>query len=99
MGTAPLARHPLALGEEERRRLRADPGARTKPGDVSLCLLGCLKSEYGSCCPRVVIEARGEDIATTTGADDAKASAAMDSLPPCGEGMGMGVVQSWHRRA
>src|SRR5262247_2974659 len=36
---------PRIGGGEKEEGLRADPGARTKPGDVSLCLLGCLTSE------------------------------------------------------
>src|SRR5215813_6859538 len=40
---------PSHWGRRKGRRIRADPGARTKPGDVSLCLPGCLTSEYVSC--------------------------------------------------
>src|SRR5215470_13050504 len=39
---------PSHWGRKKGRELRADPGARTKPGAVSLRLLGCLTSEYGA---------------------------------------------------
>src|SRR5215468_3766499 len=42
---------PSHWGRRKGERLRADPGARTKPGDVSLRLLGCLTSEDEACCP------------------------------------------------
>ena len=46
---APLARHLSHSGRRKRRRLRADPGARTKAGAHLACLLGCLTSERCRC--------------------------------------------------
>src|SRR5215510_1162701 len=44
---------PRIGGGEKEERLRADPGARTKPGAVSLCLPSCLTSEDVKGRPRV----------------------------------------------
>src|SRR5215510_11460059 len=54
MGTAPLARHPLALGEEERKRKTGRPRRpKMKPGANSARLLGCLTSEDAMTLQRV----------------------------------------------